>query len=494
VLTGFKGMVELGLITGMGILLIVVADFTVLPPLLALWGGRSRKERLPTVPTGTLPRDFLSLRPRSARLVLLTAGVLGLVSVRSVEQVRFDLNPLRLQAANAEAVTWEKKLVDQAERSLLDAAVFATSPQEVRAKTAALRKLPVVAEVESIFTFLPERQEEKLPVLRALLSEIPDLRIPADAGQSSTQDVQELADLMARIHFKMRGDEAQKWGAEQAVRDQIERVRVLTATIIAALHNAPGVVEQLAAYRRHFQSDLADRWQFLRQAASVAPMAVEHVPQPLRSWHYNDGQYLLRLYPKESVWEPDALHRFVQQIQRVDANVAGDAVSISVFAAAFRRACMMASLYALIALFLLLVVHFRNWLLTGIAFVPLVLGSLWTVGIMEIAGVSFNLANSLFLPLILGAGIEYGIIILSRWREGSMRPGHLPQSTGKGVVLAALSTTVGFGALMISHHRGIFSLGFVAWSGSLCVLLAAVVLLPAMLAHMQSPTGTLPQA
>src|SRR5262249_53183301 len=182
VLTGFKGMVELGLITGVGILLIVVADFTVLPPLLALWGGRSRKERLPTVPTGTLPRDFLSLRPRSARLVLLTAGVLGLVSVRSVEQVRFDLNPLRLQAANAEAVTWEKKLVDQAERSLLDAAVFATSPQEVRAKTAALRKLPVVAEVESIFTFLPERQEEKLPVLRALLSEIPDLRIPADAG------------------------------------------------------------------------------------------------------------------------------------------------------------------------------------------------------------------------------------------------------------------------------------------------------------------------
>src|SRR5262249_32118192 len=142
VLTGFKGMVELGLITGVGILLIIVAEFTVVPPLLALGGGRSTKERLSTVTTDTLPRDFLSLRPRNARLVLVTAGVLGLVSVRSVEQVSFDLNPLRLQATNAEAVTWEKKLVDQAERSLLDAAVFATSPQEVRAKTAALRKLP----------------------------------------------------------------------------------------------------------------------------------------------------------------------------------------------------------------------------------------------------------------------------------------------------------------------------------------------------------------
>src|SRR5262249_44816611 len=152
VLTGFKGMVELGLITGVGILLIIVADFTVLPPLLALWGGRSTKAWLPTVTTDTLPRDFLYLRPRNARLVLVTAGVLGLVSVRSVEQVSVDLNPLHLQAANAEAVTWEKKLVDHAERSLLAAAAFAASPEEVRTKTAALRELPVVVEVESIFT------------------------------------------------------------------------------------------------------------------------------------------------------------------------------------------------------------------------------------------------------------------------------------------------------------------------------------------------------
>src|SRR5262249_7758314 len=116
------------------------------------------------------------------------------------------------------------------------------------------------------------------------------------------------------------------------------------------------------------------------------------------------------------------------------------------------------------------------------------------VGIMERAGVSFNLANSLFLPLILGAGVEYGVVILSRWREGGMLPGHLPLSTGKGVVLAALSTTVGVGGLVGWRQRGIFRLGVVAWSGSLCVLLATVVLLPAMLAYVQPPTSNMPQA
>jgi uncharacterized protein len=68
-----------------------------------------------------------------------------------------------------------------------------------------------------------------------------------------------------------------------------------------------------------------------------------------------------------------------------------------------------------------------------------------------------------------------------------MLPGHLPLSTAKGVILAALTTTVGFGALMISHHRGIFSLGFVSWVGSICVLLCALFLLPAILAGMAPP-------
>ncbi len=49
------------------------------------------------------------------------------------------------------------------------------------------------------------------------------------------------------------------------------------------------------------------------------------------------------------------------------------------------------------------------------------------------------------------------------------------------VALAALTTTVGFGALMISHHQGIFSLGFISWTGS-CVLAAAIILIPAILA------------
>ncbi len=82
----------------------------------------------------------------------------------------------------------------------------------------------------------------------------------------------------------------------------------------------------------------------------------------------------------------------------------------------------------------------------------------------------FNQANVLFVPLILGEGIEFGIIILARWRlEESARAITLPASTAKGVALAALTTTLGFGSLMVSGHQGTFSLGLLATVGSLSV-------------------------
>jgi uncharacterized protein len=54
-------------------------------------------------------------------------------------------------------------------------------------------------------------------------------------------------------------------------------------------------------------------------------------------------------------------------------------------------------------------------------------------------------------------------------------------STAQGVILAGLTTTVGFGSLCISAHQGIFSLGLLTTVGSLAILAAAVLFLPAVL-------------
>ncbi|MCG6534677.1 MAG: MMPL family transporter [Syntrophales bacterium LBB04] len=134
-------------------------------------------------------------------------------------------------------------------------------------------------------------------------------------------------------------------------------------------------------------------------------------------------------------------------------------------------------------IFAFLLFTFRSFKSTFLALLPLLAGTLWTLGLMYLFGVDLNLANSLFMPLVVGAGVEYGIIILHRWRQKEKNKAGivLPFNTAMGVILAGLTTTVGFCSLCISSHQGIFSLGVLTTIGSLCILTAAVLFLPAVL-------------
>jgi uncharacterized protein len=113
-------------------------------------------------------------------------------------------------------------------------------------------------------------------------------------------------------------------------------------------------------------------------------------------------------------------------------------------------------------------------------------------GLMALFGVQFNMANLLFLPLIIGIGIDNGVHIVHSFRatgkyEGESVP--LARSTAKAITLAALTTIVGFGSLMISSHRGIYSLGLLVALGVGSVLIASLTTLPSLLAILGKAAG-----
>jgi predicted RND superfamily exporter protein len=88
--------------------------------------------------------------------------------------------------------------------------------------------------------------------------------------------------------------------------------------------------------------------------------------------------------------------------------------------------------------------------------------------------------------MIIGIGVDYGVHMIHRFREFSSASdeelyGGLVE-TGKAIVLAALSTTIGFGSLSISHYPGLRSMGKVAILGAIASALVAVTVLPAYLA------------
>jgi hypothetical protein len=166
----------------------------------------------------------------------------------------------------------------------------------------------------------------------------------------------------------------------------------------------------------------------------------------------------------------------------VDPNAVGDPILLYTFTLGFRNSILWAAGMALLAITVMLALLFRSLKMTLLALIPLVAGTGLTINIMWLLNLPFNQANVLFVPLVLGEGIEFGIIILARWRqEETARAITLPASTAKGVALAALTTTLGFGSLMVSGHQGTFSLGLLATVGSLSVLLASLSILPAFL-------------
>lgn len=483
VLTGFRGLMELGVIAGVGILLVLLAYLTVLPALSVFMAGDQNGSTAFREASGD-GRRLLRLSSSGGRWILGGVVSLCLLSLGSAVRVGFDLNPLRLQAENAEAVVWEKRLVEHSQRSLLSCAALAGSPEEAKTKIEAFEALPTVAAVESVYSILPEDQDEKLAILRSFLTDIPLVKsasLHPLLSLPGPKDVEEIQATLKRIRFKMQEDQADQWGADAPVVEQMARVRSLAEEVIQALNASPEVLQRLGDYQARFRQDLLETLEFVRKGASASPMSLEDIPREVRDRFYQNNQYMIRIYPRESVWESGSLARFIKSLQGVDPEVVGDPVSLYVFSSAFKQACVLASFYAVVAIFLLLFFSFRSLGVALLAMAPLGVGTLWTVGVMGWVGMDFNLANSIFMPLVVAAGVEYGVIILHRWKEGGLLPGELLFSTAKGVILAALTTTVGFGTLMLSHHRGIFSLGYVSAVGSLCVLAAAIVLLPALL-------------
>ncbi len=500
ILTGFRGLMELGMITGMGILFIILADFTVLPALshyLAVEKPHSGRSA-----TRENNRYLLRLDPRGVRAIIAAALILSIVGFISASRVQFDLNPLRLQPKNSESVYWEKVLVENSDRSIISAAVLTNSPEEAKTESAKFRALRTVTDVDNVFSLIPENQEEKIPVLRSIALLVPQLKptvaLPAtEHGRDNLDGTAEASDgssykaglieVLQRIRFKMQDEQAEKWGASKPLVGQMVKVKELIDRSVQSLDNSPVESERLFEYRRGFRKDIVEQWTMIKESSSASPMTVQDIPLQLRDQFLQEGKYLIRIYPRESIFEEGALTRFVNDIQSVNPDVLGDPINLYVFASAFKQASINASIYALAAIALLLTFTFRSLRLMLISIIPLAVGTIWTVGIMGAAGFDFNLANSIFMPLVVGAGVEYGVIIIYRWREGRAGYGRLPLSTGKGVILAALTTTIGFGTLMISNHRGIFSLGFVAWAGSLCVLFVALFILPAILCFMKEP-------
>lgn len=478
--TDFVGIAELGVIAGSGLLLCLLSTFTVLPALLKLAGGGPASAKLPPAPPSRLAPLFA--RPA---LLLGSAVAITLALAAFAPRVRFDPDVLELQARGTEAVELERRLLEAAGRSSAFAVSLVPDLETARALSERLERLPEVARVESLAEVVPANQRQRMERIRALAPELSSL--PASLDAPEPLRLPELKQQIDRLRFKVRPSDRWEQG-EAPPREQLERAQQLLTSIRKQLRaltpeESESARVALERYQAQLAADLADKLELLREGADPQPMRPADVPDALRERLVGaTGKLQLTIYPEENIWRPEALAPFVEAVRRVDPDATGPSMQLYDSSRLMRQGYLRGGLYALAVVMILLLVDFRSLSASLLAAVPLALGAVWTLGVMGLSELDFNLANLVIVPLIIGIGVDTGIHLVHRHRKDRIGGfALLATSTGRAVILSALTSAVGFGSLIIARHQGVQSIGLLLSLGVLLTLLAAlIVLAPAL--------------
>lgn len=468
-LSGFKGVTELGIIAGGGMLLATAGMTLLLPALLLLVRRRNERSHLPVqVKVTGVERALL-------RYPWLTVGVCGVVTVASLVaawRAEFDYNVLRLQSKNLPSVEAELRLLNADAESTIFASVVCDDIAQARSLQHSLTGLSSVAVVHSIAELIPEDQESKVPLIREIRQRVGPVEFNVPAFQPADADAVVNALGSLRLHA---GQLAATSPAAKALAEAAKHTR--TQLQAAAPEK---LVPQLGAYERRFYDDLRDQLRLLRDQAD-RPMTVADVPVELRQVLVGKtGKFLVRVFPKENIWERPELEKFIREVQSVAPQVTGTPSGLYEFIMILRRGYVKAALWAFLVIAIMVFVDLRGARATVLTLVPLIVGTAWMMGAMTLFHIQFNPANILTLPLMVGIGVAYGIYVIQRYREDG-EPTFYGKSTGRALLLSALTAVIAFGSLMTGDHRGISSLGLVMVIGIIGCLVAALVLLPALL-------------
>jgi predicted RND superfamily exporter protein len=439
--TDFRGMAQMGLLTGTGILFFLLAVAFVLPALIVSVesdGKPPSRLRLHALGTGSLMRASLA----HPRLTVAIWCVVTLVAAVGATRIEFNDDAARLRPAGTAAVS-----------------------SQMRASRAFGRNANVamlVAEGATADEAL-ERSEAALPLVDRL----------STAGRLGGYDT--LTGVLPTLR-------------EQ--RETLARMRALPAAAFDPDRIARSIAA--AAEENGFNPAAFDDFTAgLRQALTAPqpldagslddPLLVRAVSRFLQP-HNGIWYSVTYVYPPPAGWaggvppELLALSAGSSHLTFTGANIVSAALR-----EVARHDAIRATLIGLLVVFVLFGLAFRSLRYALLCFVPFVAGAAGMLAIMAVLELELNLINIFAGLMIVGVATDYAVYMLQRYRED---PGAFPEAaieTGQAVAMAALTTVAGYGSFAISHYPGLRSIGYIATFGIGASALAAITLLPAMM-------------
>jgi hypothetical protein len=150
-----------------------------------------------------------------------------------------------------------------------------------------------------------------------------------------------------------------------------------------------------------------------------------------------------------------------------------------------------ATLAALSGVLMLAAVSFRRLKPTLLVGVTVVAGVALTGALMAVLGVKLNFLNFIVFPITFGIGADYAFNILRRYEaDGPGSAADAVKTSGGAVALCSLTTIIGYGTLLVSDNRALNSFGALAGVGEVACLAVALIFTPSLLMLLERRSDT----
>ncbi|TAM34332.1 MAG: RND transporter [Burkholderiaceae bacterium] len=469
--TEYRGMGELGLIAGVGILFVAFpTSLILLPAMITIL--KPKGERAAPGFKWLAPADRFTDRHRKP--LLFGTLILVVACLPLLAYLRFDFNPLHLKDPHTEAMETLTQLAGSPEAGINDVQILAPSLSVANTQAKRLRELPEVGRVTTLSNFIPENQSEKLATIQTLATTLASTL--SQAPSPSTSDKTRITALKNAAGM-----------LENAALDHPGAGAAPAQHLAASLRELATASRAKRDDAEHaFSGTLKLALDSLHRLLEPGPITQASLPAGLkRQWLTPDGRALVDIAPKVPAGAKTdnnaALRAFTAAVLRAAPDAIGGPISIQHSAQTIIHAFLQASLWALISITVLLWLALRNFGDVLRTLVPLLVSAAVTLELAVVLNWPLNFANIIALPLLLGIGVAFKIYYVVAWREG--KASLLQSGLTQAIILSAATTAVAFGSLCLSHHPGTASMGKLLALSLVCTLIGAVFFQPILMGH-----------
>jgi hypothetical protein len=461
--TDYRGVAELGLIAGVGMVVAYIVSLTLLPVLLWYFAPAGEPEPLGYAALAGADR-FLH---RHRIFIVAGTSLVALAGLPFLFHLQFNFDPNSLQNPDAEAIVALRQL-NSNPNVVVNSADVLTAPKDAPAVVKRVSALPEVASTRNLSSFVPTDQEAKIKLIAAASGMIdPALTAAKSPPPSDSEDVAALRTTAKDLQDT--AGEGSGAGASAANR---------LAKDINRLADGDSQTRQKAAatFITPLQIDLQ------QLSLSLHPQQVTRASLPadlVGQWMTKNGQMRTQIVPKGDANDSNTLQRFAEAVLKVEPDATGIAIEIYEWGRTVTAAFAKAGILALCSIAILLWLVLRRIGDMLLTLIPLLVAAAVTLEICGLTGFQINYANIIALPALLGVGVAFKIYYVMAWRAGEAN--FLESVLTRAVFFSAVMTATAFGSLWFSSNPGISSMGKLLALSLACTLASAALFQPALM-------------